>query len=321
MHSHHRDRGGSNRSFTDPDEFQSAIRGGDARYSVLGLGAFEAELTTIEFGRLTLQRGREHLPRLASSAMPPSKVGMLGWFGDRQLPLVRGLQMRRGDWMFLGPGMQSNHRTFGPNDFVALTLDASDLTRAAIELTGCELTVTPGMVLRSPGHLGDRLLSAIGTATDMTRTASGILASRPACDALEEALLRPMVMCLLHGEARKESKPRGRRAGMAKTFEAVVEANFNRSLLISGLCRIVGVSERTLRNICQEQMGMSPHRFLALRRLHLARRALLRSDQQTATVTGIAMSHGVWELGRFAVAYKSLFGESPSATLRRSFDL
>jgi AraC-like DNA-binding protein len=164
-------------------------------------------------------------------------------------------------------------------------------------------------------------LSVIGTATDMTRTASGILASRHARDALEEALLRSTVMCLQHGEARKESKPRGRRAAMAKTFESVVEANFNRPLLVSDLCRIVGVSERTLRNICQEQMGMSPHRFLALRRLHLARRALLRSDQQTATVTGIAMSHGVWELGRFAVAYKSLFGESPSATLRRSFDM
>ena len=161
----------------------------------------------------------------------------------------------------------------------------------------------------------------IETATGMTRTASGILASRHARDALEEALLRSMVMCLQHGEARKESKPRGRRAAMAKTFEAVVEANFNRPLLIADLCRIVGVSERTLRNICQEQMAMSPHRFLALRRLHLARRALLRSDQQTATVTAIAMSHGVWELGRFAVAYKSLFGESPSATLRRSFDM
>ena len=156
MHSHHGNPGGSSRRFTNPNESQSAIRGGDARYSVLGLGAFECELTTIEFSILTLQRGRERLPRLASSAMPPSKVGMLGWFGDCQLPVVRGLQMRRGDWMLLGPGMQSNHRTFGPNDFVALTLDAKDLTRAAIELTGCELTVTPGMVL-------DRLIaSAIG---------------------------------------------------------------------------------------------------------------------------------------------------------------
>ena len=91
----------------------------------------------------------------------------------------------------------------------------------------------------------------------------------------------------------------------------------NRPLLISDLCRLIGVSERTLRTLCQEQLGVSPQRFLALRRLHLARRALLRSDARSATVTGIATGCGFWELGRFASVYKSLFGESPSSTLHR----
>jgi len=306
------------RSFLDPDQFHSAIRGGNGLLTFLGKGMFKAELTTIQVGRLTLQRGRENLPRLSSSGIPANRVGMLGWLGDDPLPVVRGVQMRRGEFLCLGPGMQSHHRTPGPVDFVALTLDASDLAHAAIEVTGTPLAVTAGKVLRVPEHLGAWLLSVVDAATRVTATTPGIFTSSHTADALEHALLRPMIMCLMHGAASRQAIPHGRRAAIAKRFEAAVEANFDRTLTIPELCHSIGVSERTLRVLCQEQLGISPVRFVALRRLHLARRALLRSDHHTASVTQIAMDHGIWEFGRFAVTYKSLFGESPSATLRRA---
>jgi AraC-like DNA-binding protein len=62
---------------------------------------------------------------------------------------------------------------------------------------------------------------------------------------------------------------------------------------------------------------MSPIRYLWLRRMHLAHRALRAADPAASTVTEIATNHGFWELGRFSVAYRSLFGESPSASLHR----
>jgi AraC-like DNA-binding protein len=65
---------------------------------------------------------------------------------------------------------------------------------------------------------------------------------------------------------------------------------------------------------------MGPHRYLWLRRMHLARRALAKADPSAATVTSIANDCGFGELGRFAVAYHGLFGEAPSATLRRPPD-
>jgi AraC-like DNA-binding protein len=58
-------------------------------------------------------------------------------------------------------------------------------------------------------------------------------------------------------------------------------------------------------------------RYLWLRRMHLAHRALLDADPQTATVTAIATEHGFWELGRFSVEHRRLFGETPSACLQR----
>jgi AraC-like DNA-binding protein len=88
-------------------------------------------------------------------------------------------------------------------------------------------------------------------------------------------------------------------------------------MYLADICSAVGASERTLRACCEERLGMGPIRYLWLRRMHLARRALLGADPATATVTRIATDHGFWELGRFSVAYQVLFGESLSASLRK----
>jgi AraC-like DNA-binding protein len=55
--------------------------------------------------------------------------------------------------------------------------------------------------------------------------------------------------------------------------------------------------------------------------MHLARRALAVADARAKTVTEIANDYGFGELGRFAVEYRKLFGESPSMTLRRPSDV
>lgn len=49
-----------------------------------------------------------------------------------------------------------------------------------------------------------------------------------------------------------------------------------------------------------------------------ARRALALADPTATTITNIATEHGFWELGRFSVAYRNLFGERPSETLHRA---
>ena len=100
-------------------------------------------------------------------------------------------------------------------------------------------------------------------------------------------------------------------------FEEFLEANPGRPLYLAEICPAIGVGERTLRLACVKHLGMGPIRYFSTRRMHLARRELLCADPSTATVTRIATDLGFWELGRFSVAYRALFGETPAKTLRR----
>lgn len=75
----------------------------------------------------------------------------------------------------------------------------------------------------------------------------------------------------------------------------------------------LGISRRTLQNVCQDILGISPVHFLRVLRLNEARRAI----EATQSVTQAATQFGFWHLSYFARDYRALFGELPSITLER----
>lgn len=82
------------------------------------------------------------------------------------------------------------------------------------------------------------------------------------------------------------------------------------------VCRIVGLSERGLRNAFYEVRGMSPKRCMLRERLINTHHALCEARGKQRTVTNVATENGFFELGRFAASYRQAFGEAPSETLR-----
>jgi AraC family transcriptional regulator, ethanolamine operon transcriptional activator len=103
-----------------------------------------------------------------------------------------------------------------------------------------------------------------------------------------------------------------------KTTLELAMRHLDEALSISDLAEQSGVPERTLRTAFQRCYGLSPIEYLRVNRLHQARRLLLASCPDATTVTQIAFGLGFWDLGRFAGAYRQLFGERPSETLRKS---
>lgn len=90
-----------------------------------------------------------------------------------------------------------------------------------------------------------------------------------------------------------------------------------RFLRMAAIYRSLNVSPKTLQNAFRTVTGLSPRTFFQNVMLNRAREAFLREDAGQGKVTAIASGLGITELGRFAVRYRALFGESPSETLRR----
>lgn len=122
------------------------------------------------------------------------------------------------------------------------------------------------------------------------------------------------------GRTSRRQQPR--RDGIASRQEAVehaeayLRAHIDRPVSLSSLCRVVGLSERGLRNAFYRVRGMAPKRCMLVERLEAVRRALSDVRTRPTTVTGVATDYGFYELGRFAASYREAFGEAPSETLR-----
>ena len=100
--------------------------------------------------------------------------------------------------------------------------------------------------------------------------------------------------------------------------ETYLRANRDTTVPITRLCRVVGVSERSLRNAFYSVHGMGPKRWMLIDRLQGVRRTLSEARSAPITITDVATDYGFCELGRFAGSYREAFGETPSETLRGS---
>jgi AraC-like DNA-binding protein len=148
------------------------------------------------------------------------------------------------------------------------------------------------------------------------------IATAGAAHGLEQALTEAPIESFISGEIVDEGRrARQRHGAILRRFRAFIEAHQFEPLHIPEVCAAMCVGQRTLRAICQEQLGTNPKQYLLSRRMLLARKALRESNPEAASVTEIATRYGFWELGRFAVDYRLIsppVAENQPASIRRS---
>jgi transcriptional regulator GlxA family with amidase domain len=155
------------------------------------------------------------------------------------------------------------------------------------------------------------------TACRLVETKPETVAHREVARAIEHEIVYALVNCLKAHVVHGDTAVRRRYAAIMNRFEEALAASSGRQLPIPMMCKSLGVPERTLRMCCRDCLGMSPSHYIRLRRLNLLHAALQHADPATAKISEIAARYGFSEFGRLAGVYRTIFGETPSATLAR----
>ncbi len=308
-------------SFSDPDAYQARIRASDVAILACGRGQFRAGLVQITLDQLWMQCGFERLPRIARSTLDPNRAVVMFTANSQQsVTQLGGKEMTNGSMVVYGRGSTNIVRNETRSRWASLSLSHIDLAAAGEAIAGREVVCPTDTYLVAPPPASlTRLRALHALAINLATTAPAVLADPAVAKAMEQQVKRAMVASLTGDVPSERRWLPGRHARIVNRFLEFLEARPDNPAYLAEICAAIGASERTLRTCCQEVLGVGPVRYLWLRRMHLARQALMRADAGPTTVTEIATAHGFWELGRFSVGYRTLYGESPSESLRRQF--
>jgi AraC-like DNA-binding protein len=307
-------------TFADPDDYAASVRA-NVDLTVNGRGRFAAKITRIGLHRLWVERLSDNLPRTAHVANMGG-LAIVGFRTSSGSSLLRaGREMLATNIVRHAERETYYHRSSGATGLGVMWLPSDDMGSIGAVAAGCDLAPARDAMFITPAPAAMARLQRLHAAAGrLAEEAPEIIANPDAARGLEQALIEAMVGCFAHQDGAKNEIAYGQHALVMRRFRRVLEENADQPIYIPEICRAVRVSERTLRACCQEHLGMSPKRYLLLRRMHMARRALRDRARTATTVTEVATQYGFWQLGRFAVEYRGLFGESPSATLRRTAD-
>jgi AraC-like DNA-binding protein len=306
------------RTFSDADDYAAAIRGGTVEATVTGRGNFAAKNIRIDLQRLWMQRSSANLPRIYHVDAWGGRA-VIGFRTQTGPPLLYGgRELQPSDLVRPSEGHSYNLQSSGSTCISGMSLSLEEMDSVGRTMAGHDLTPPRDTLIFTPPPAAmTKLQRLYAAAAHLAETAPEIIANLDAARGLEQALIEAMVYCFGNDEPREDSVAQRQHELIMRRFRRVVEESPDQPLYDAELCKAIGVSERTLRVCCQEQLGVGPKRYLQLRRLHLARRALREASADAVTVTEVAMRYGFWHLGRFAGEYQSLFGEPPSSTLHR----
>lgn len=294
----------------DTDAYTAAVQGATVEAVRVGEGSGPNVVVGLPGERVTVTSSRVGFPICTHSHVDEAHV-VATYFQTVDEPSQWcGTPLHPGMVILYGPGVEHMAINRPGLSFAFAITTMHHLEELADRL---ELSISPpshgeAVVLENPDinrRLGEALSAHIHAAVD----GGGV-------GATGDAVMRSMAATLRdHSAPLGPSRGLDSRVVVSRCLE-YAEAE-NRIPSLEELCRASNVSERRLRSAFSEEFDCPPSAYMRAWALDRANRRLREADADSASVTAVAADLGFNHLGRFAGHYRSMFGESPSLTLKR----
>jgi AraC-like DNA-binding protein len=255
-------------------------------------------------------------------ARPGSFVFLLRGFDHAHSISLNGQAVADNDVAMLPPGKQFALACRGPHAWVSLSVPPEVLKEAGFSPAELhQLGGAPSVVRRS-GAATRRLAAAVVDAIDLVQNNP----VSPRVDRFHDAE-RDVLAKLLAAVGSSDPSTYATNGTINYSLDRVtlralafIRSQDDLDLNVEHLCRAIDVAERSLLRAFHRFFGIGPTQYMKLRRLNRVHYELQAPECKETTVTGVMTTCGVTEFGRFAGAYRALFGEAPSETLKRKLE-
>jgi hypothetical protein len=140
------------RTFTDPDEYAAAIRGGEVELTVAARGDFHAKLIRIDLHCLWMQRFADNLPRVIHSAHVPGRASVKFRTAPGPSFFAASLEIHSTNLVRHSPADNYHQRSSGSAHFGTMSLPVEDMAALGETMAGADLTPPRYTMLITP-HL------------------------------------------------------------------------------------------------------------------------------------------------------------------------
>lgn len=307
------------RHFGDFDQFCENAAQWDLDYRQIEPGRFDSELLMAGSSRIQFVRARLGR-RIVQKGAPPAGMRSFGLLAASNIRIFWRGRRVTGDDLFVFP-VAGELDSVTQSDFdvvvVSLTEDTIASTCQSLALPDLDKLLNGNEVFRiDPEDMRQLRRLVLSTSNGLATNAG--LVTVDGLGLVADELSMMLVRALSRGQRARGREPSRRRTRALKQVDAYLAEHATQPPRIEDLCRVANVSERTLEYAFREHYGLTPKAFINALRLNAARKALVLANPETSRVSEVVQPQGFWHMSQFAADYRSLFGELPSATLKRS---